>query len=267
MISVRAHSRHICLTVLANMTTGLVSVGSDSKVSTLTDFDNLSTQLASVTPTGVNSASYTPSNSPQACPTIDSSWEAVSKLPPTPNNAVCGCMMSNLTCVAKSGLSSDDIQTQFSYICDPSKGSNCLGVIANASTGAYGAYSMCNATERLSYAFNQYYLNQTATNTQNHSPCDFSGTAQKVQPKLGNGCGSVISQAGAAGTGSITSAPSATGGSSGSSGGSGSSSGGSSSSSKAAAGIVSPPAIDFAIFKIAAYVTAAMCVGAGFVMM
>ena len=170
-------------------------------------------------------------------------------------------MVSNLTCVAKSGLSSDSIQSQFNYICDPAQGNNCAGINANASTGAYGAYSMCNSTQRLSFAFNQYYLNQTGTNTQNNSPCDFSGTAQKVSPKVAGSCSSVISQAGAAGTGSITNAPSATGGSS-SGGGSGSSS-----SSKAAAGVVTAPAIDFGMIKLAAYVTTAVLVGAGFVMM
>ena len=220
-------------------------------------------QIAKVTPTGVNSASYNPTNSPQACPTLNSTWEAVTNLPPTPNDSICSCMVSNLTCVAKSTLSSNSIQDQFNYICDPAHGNNCLGVTANASTGVYGAFSMCNETERLSYAFNQYYLNQTATNSQNTSPCDFSGTAQKVSPKLGSGCGSVLSQAGVSGTGAITNAPSATGGSGSSAG----SSSGSSSSSKGAAGVVGVPAIDFGLIKLAAYVTTAVLVGAGFIMM
>ena len=167
-------------------------------------------------------------------------------------------MVSNLTCVAKSTLSSNDIESQFNYICDPSQGKNCIGVTANGSTGVYGAYSMCNDTERLSYAFNQYYLNQTKTNTQNTSPCDFSGAAQKVSPKLAGSCSSVLSQAGAAGTGSITNAPSATGGSSGSS---------STSSSKGAAGVIGVPAVDFGMIKLAAYITTAVLVGAGIVLM
>ena len=178
--------------------------------------------------------------------------------------------MSNLTCVAKSDLSSNDIQDQFDYICDPRQGSNCVGVLANGTTGAYGAYSMCNSTERLSWAFNQYYLNQTATNTANTSPCDFSGAASKVSPKPASSCKAVISQAGAAGTGSITNAPTATaesgsGSSSGS--GTGSSSGGSSSSSKGAAVVVGVPEFDVGILKLAAYVVSTMLVGAGMVLM
>ena len=165
-------------------------------------------------------------------------------------------MVSNLTCVAKSGLSSDQIQSQFNYICDPRQGNNCGGILANGSTGIYGAWSMCSASQRLSWAFNQYYLNQTATNTQNASPCDFSGEAQKVSPKPADSCKAVISQAGAAGTGSITNAPTATGGGS-----------GSTSSSSGAAGVIGVPALDFGILKLAAYVTSAMMVGAGMMLL
>lgn len=239
---------------------GLVTIGSDNKATTLSDYENLSTAMAKVTPSGVNSASYTPSNSPQACPTTDT-WQAATNLPPTPNDAVCQCMVQNLTCVAKSGLSADSITTQFNYICDPAQGNNCGGILANGTTGVYGAFSGCNDTERLSYAFNQYYLNQTATNTQNTSPCDFSGTAQKVAPKLASSCKAIVSQAGPAGTGSITSTPTG-----GSSTGSGSNSG-TSSTSKAAAVILSVPAFDFGILKLAAYVTSAILVGAGMVLL
>jgi len=169
-------------------------------------------------------------------------------------------MVQNLTCVAKSGLSDNDVQKQFKYICDPAQGSNCAGVNANGTTGKYGAYSMCNSTERLSFAFNQYYLNQTATNTQNTSPCDFSGKAQKVSPKPASSCKAINNQAGAAGTGSITDAPTATGGS-----GTGSGSG-SSSSSKGAAVILGVPASDFGIVKLAAYIISAMFVGVAMVL-
>ncbi|KAL9131904.1 MAG: hypothetical protein Q9217_000264 [Psora testacea] len=239
---------------------GLVSIGSDNKATKLPDFTSLSSQLAKVTPTGPVAASYSPSNSPQACPTLDSSWEAVTQLPPTPNTASCDCMVSNLTCVARAGLSDDDIQIQFDYICDPRQGNNCGGILANASTGSYGAWSMCNATQRLSWAFNQYYLNQTATNTRNANPCDFSGQAQKVSPKPANSCKAAISQAGAAGTGSVSDAPTATAGG-------GSSGSGRTSSSSAAAGFVGAPAFDFGILKLAAYITSAMMVGAGMMLL
>ena len=248
--------------------TGLVTIGDDDKATTLKDFDNLSTQIAKVSPSGPNSASYSPTNSPQACPTT-STWQAATALPPTPNEAVCACMISNLTCVAKAGLSDNDIETQFNYICDPAQGNYCGGVTGNGSTGVYGAFSICNSTEQLSFAFNQYYLNQTATNTQNTNPCNFNGNAQKVSPKPASSCKAVISQAGAGGTGSITSAPTATGSSTGSGSGSGSggSSSGTSSTSKAAAVVLGVPAFDFGILKLAAYVTVAALAGAGMVVL
>lgn len=221
--------------------------------------------MAKVSPTGVNFNSYTPSNKPQACPTT-STWQAATALPPTPNEAVCSCMVSNLTCVAKPDLSSLDIQDQFDYICDPARGNNCAGILGNGTTGKYGTYSMCNELDRLSWAFNQYYLNQTATNPQNTSPCDFKGAASKVSPKVASSCKAVNSQAGAAGTGSITNAPSATGGS-GSGSGTGSGSGSSASSSKGAAMVLVVPAFDLGVLKLAAYVTSAMLVGAGMILL
>ena len=211
--------------------------------------------MAKVTPSGTSSAAYNPSNSAQACPTIGSSWEAVTKLPPSPNTASCGCMVANLTCVAKSDLSDDDIEDQFAYLCAPQQGNNCGGIRANASTGTYGAWSMCSANQRLSWAFNQYYLNQTATNTRNANPCDFSGTARKVTPKLSDSCRGVVNQAGAAGTGSVTNAPTATG------------ANGRGSSSSGAANAVSIPTFDVALLKMGIYIFTTMAVGAGMLLM
>ena len=256
------YGKHLCFVTLSDMLTrlGLVSVGSNNKATTLVDYDNLSTAMAKASPTGVNAASYSPTNSPQACPTTDT-WQAATNLPPTPNDAICQCMVQNLTCVAKSNLSPDKIKQEFDYICDPAQGNNCAGILANGSTGVYGAFSGCSDSERLSYAFNQYYLNQTATNTANTSPCDFSGSANKVTPKLASSCKAVVSQAGSGGTGSITSTP--TGGSS-----SGSGSGPSSTSTgKSAAVILGVPDFDFGVLKLAAYVTSAMLVGAGMILL
>ena len=233
-----------------------MSIGPDNSATKLPDFAALSTQIANVTPTGVQSASYTPSNSAQACPSIDGTWEAKSSpLPPTPNAQLCGCMMQNLTCVAKANLDNTTSTTQFSYVCDPHNGNYCAGILANALTGAYGAYSMCNATERLSWAMNQFYLNQTANNKANTNPCDFNGAATKQSAKANGNCQALVSQAGPAGTGTVTSSPSGTGSSS------------SSSSTTSSAGLVTVPRFDFGMLQLAAYVTVAALVGAGMVML
>lgn len=233
-----------------------MSVGSDAKATKLPDFSALSSQIAKVTPTGVQSASYSPTNSAQACPSVDGTWQAKNQLPPTPNTQLCGCMMQNLTCIAKSNLDNATSTTQFGYVCDPSNGNYCDGTNANATTGVYGAYSMCNATERLSWAFNQFYLNQTANNKANNSPCDFKGAAQKQSPKSNGNCQALVSQAGPAGTGVVTSSPSGTG-----------SSGSSSSTTKSAAGLVTVPRFDFGMLQLGAYVTVAALVGAGMIML
>lgn len=242
---------------VANQVQGLVSIGSDNKATKRADFTVYSSQIAKVTPSGVQSASYTPTNSAQACPTTGSTWDAVeSPLPPAPNAAICDCMVKNLTCTAASGISDDDVKTQFDYVCDPANGDNCSGVSANAKTGVYGAFSMCTATERLSWAFNAYYLNQTANNPANTNPCDFKKTATKQKPQSDSACNAAVSQAGPSGTGVISSIPSGTG--------SGSST---ATSSKSAAGSITIPNFNLGMLQLTAYITFAVLTGAGMVLL
>lgn len=245
---------------------GLVSVGSDNMATKLPDFTALSSQIAKVTPSGVAMASYSPTNSAQACPKQDNVWSANTTLPPSPNNAVCDCMVQSLNCTAKSTVNDEAITTNFDYLCDPSNGDYCSGILANGSTGVYGAYSMCNSKERLAWAFNAFFMDQTKNNPQNTDPCDFKGAAQKQKPKVAGTCKAVVSQAGDSGTGSITSAPSpASTGSGGGSGGGSASSGGSSSSGTGAASVLAIPAFNVGILRMGAYVTVAALVGAGLV--
>ena len=165
-------------------------------------------------------------------------------------------MMSNLTCVAKSGISDDDIEANFGYLCDPGNGDYCSGINANATTGKYGSYSMCNSTERLSFAMNVFYFNQTANNPQDNNPCSFKGNAVKQSPSLGNSCKALVSQAGAAGTGTVTSAPTGTGSSNSPSG-----------TKKGAAGAVTVPKLDFGLLPLGVYLLTAGMVGAGMVLL
>ena len=164
-------------------------------------------------------------------------------------------MLQNLTCVANSDIDDNDIQTNFDFLCDPSNGNYCSGVTANATTGVYGAYSMCSASQRLSWAMDSFYKNQTANNPDNTNPCDFKGAAKKQTPKVDSGCKAVVSQAGAAGTGVVTSAPTGTG------------SGSASASSTGAAAITGVPRFDLGMLQLAAYVTVAALIGAGMVVL
>ena len=235
-----------------------MTVGSDDKATKLAGFSTYSSQIAKVTPTGVNSASYSPSNSPKACPTDSANgvWQANSTLPPSPNEQLCNCMVQNLTCIAESDVDDDAIEENFDYLCDPNTGDYCGGISANGTTGVYGAYSMCSAVQRLSWSFNAFYLDQTANNPENNSPCDFKGAAKKQTPKLPDSCKSLASQAGGlAGTGTVTSRPTGTG------------SGGGSASSSGAAGSVTVPKFDFGLLNLAIYLTVAGLVGGGMILL
>lgn len=190
---------------------GLVSVDGDSRsASKLADFTYYSSEIATVSPTGVEMASYSPSATAAACPTEDAVWQAKSSpLPPTPNKELCSCMYESITCVPNSNLHEDAVSILFGTVCGLGDGSQCNGITANASTGHYGAYSMCNNTEQLGWALNAYYEAQDATNKV--SACNFKNSAstRSVSP-TNHACSSLLSEAGTSGTGTVTSQPSAT---------------------------------------------------------
>lgn len=236
-------------------TSGLVSVSGNS-VSKLSDFTSLSAQLAKATPSSTNSADYTVTNTvAQACPATGTSWAAASALPPIANPDLCSCMVSSLSCVANTGLSGNETATLFSTVCGLDN-SACNGITANGTTGKYGAYSMCSSSQQLSFAFNQYYTTQGQAST----ACDFNGNAHVQSGSQSNSCKSLLSEAGTAGTGSVTSVPTGTGVAS-------SASGSSSSTKKSAAGAVIIPRFDMGLLQLGAYVLAAGLTGAGMILL
>ncbi|ESZ96185.1 beta-1-3-glucanosyltransferase [Sclerotinia borealis F-4128] len=234
---------------------GLVSV-SGTSVSKLADFTALSKQLASATPSSTNSASYSVTNTvAQACPATGTAWAAASNLPPIANADLCECMVKSLTCVAGSGISGDSSADLFDYVCGLDSAA-CDGIGKNATTGVYGAYSMCTSSQQLSFVFDQYYQNQNKLAT----ACDFSGSAKIQNGATSSTCSSLISQAGTAGTGTVTSAPTGTGSSS-------SSSGSSTSTKKSAAGATIIPHFDLGLLQLGAYLVVAGMAGAGMIML
>jgi hypothetical protein len=169
--------------------------------------------MAVAEPTGVNINSYTPTNSPQSCPAVATGgWLAkATPLPPTPNEGLCGCMYNSLSCAVKGTVAQTAYGPLFSTVCGFGGGAACAGIQANAFTGQYGAYSMCNSTEQLSFVFDQYYKSQNT----NADACNFQGAAglktsvappstcaKQIQQAGSNGVGTVSASAGAASSGS-----------------------------------------------------------------
>lgn len=219
----------------------------------MSDFNTYSKQMAKIAPTGVNSASYSPTNEAQSCPTVDGTWKAEDTLPPSPNSQLCSCMVSNLTCVAKPDMSDVDLQANFDYLCNPKLGTYCDGINANATTGKYGSYGMCNAKQQVSWAMNEFFLDQQANNPKNTNPCNFHGSTTQT-PKLASSCKALVSQAGAGGTGTVTSAPT-------------NAAPSGSSSKSSAAGATTIPVFDFGLLQLAIYVATAGMVGAGMILL
>jgi cell division septation protein DedD len=227
---------------------GLVKVKGDS-VSTLKDFSNLSSQIAKVKPTGVKFADYTPTNSkPRDCPTTGTAWAAkATPLPPVANKELCSCMYSSLTCVVDSDVDSEDYGDLFGVVCGLD-GSPCAGIAHNATTGNYGAYGMCNATEQLGFALNQYAQSQSS------GGCDFSGSAMtKASAAATGNCNALMSQAGTAGVGTVTSAPTGA--------------AASSTSSPGAAAGLTVPSFQTGLLQLSLYVCGAALSGAAMILL
>ncbi|CAG8953087.1 hypothetical protein HYFRA_00003282 [Hymenoscyphus fraxineus] len=175
---------------------GLVTAINPSAVSTLADYAPLQTQLASAKPNGVEMGAYNPTNSAQACPPVASNWNAAEKLPPTPDKGVCACMMSTLACQAKTSIDKESFGPLFAQVCGYDGGKPCANIVRNTTTGVYGAYSMCNATEQLSNAFSTYYASLPAADQA--KGCDFGGNATVVKVSAQSSCSAVLSSATAA---------------------------------------------------------------------
>ncbi|CAH01681.1 1,3-beta-glucanosyltransferase GAS1 [Kluyveromyces lactis] len=187
---------------------GLVSVDGSS-VSTLADYSYYSEEINSISPTYAQSASYTPTSTSLACPATGRYWKAATDLPPTPNEDLCECMSSSLTCVVADDVDSDDYQALFDYICGEI---DCTAITSNGTTGEYGSYSFCNSKDQLSFVMNLYWIDQD----QSSSACDFEGKAslKDEDPTVQSGCSAALSAIGTEGTGTYTGSVTFTGGSS-----------------------------------------------------
>ncbi|KAJ6094946.1 hypothetical protein N7467_002459 [Penicillium canescens] len=219
---------------------GLVSAGDHLSISAQADYSYYSRAIESASPSGINSGSYSPTNSPHACPTVDNIWRAISSpLPPSPNEELCSCMVETLGCVVKSNVGPHEFGTLFEQVCGSSKGA-CDGISDNATSGEYGAYSVCSSRDQLSFVFDRYFHAHTAP------ACDFNGAATTKAAKIATGnCKKLIEQAGTSGTGTVTNHPTAA----------------TSTSKGAAASFVNPSAVQGSLLLAVTLCAAAMIAG------
>lgn len=192
--------------------------------------------------------SYKPTNTALSTCPKSSTWKASVKLPPSPNKDLCSCMVKSLSCVAKPSVTGKELGKLFGTVCGSDKDA-CKGITADATTGTYGAYSMCSPSEKLSFALNQYYQHQSAKGN-GANACDFDGaaTTQKSEKPSGS-CANLVNQAGQDGTGSVTSAPGSGG-----------------NKPEGAASTISAPSVNLGIVKLGAYVFCAVLAGAGMIL-
>lgn len=187
----------------------------------------------------------------QACPTTGSSWAAPSTLPPVASIDLCECMQTSLSCVAATDLSTNTTTSQFGVVCGDV---SCDGITSSIIDDVQGAYSVCTSYQKLSWAYNQYYLAQSSAST----ACDFDGNAKTQTGSKSDTCKALLNEAGTAGTGTVTTNPTegttATG--------TASTGTGSSGSKSAASGLVAPK-FDVGVLAMGFYLAVAGVVGAG----
>ena len=199
---------------------------------------------------------YNPANTAAAaCPAVNREWGAASNpLPPVANGQLCSCMVSSAACTVSNNVSPEDYGKLFGQICGLNINA-CAGIRDNATSATYGAYSMCNAKDQLTFALNQYY--QLSSGSNKADACKFGGSATLKSVTSATGtCTALLQQAGAAGTGTVTSRPSGAGGSA-----------GASSTGKSDAGLTMAPSFNFGFFHIGAYLVGAALSGAAMILL
>lgn len=120
------------------------------------DYDGLKKAHAAAAPKGIDMSKYTVSTAASQCPAVSKAWQAAAQLPPTPDKDLCKCMVDSLDCVVSENLDEKSYGDLFGSVC----GANpkiCAGINGVTNLGNYGAYSMCTASQKLSYVLDAYY--------------------------------------------------------------------------------------------------------------
>lgn len=172
---------------------GLVEI-KNGKAVKLKDFDNLKKEISEVTPKGVKMSDYKPENTKALeCPAVDSVWQAKSSpLPPVVNPSLCKCMIESLSCSVADSVKEEEYGDLFGEVCGYGN-DVCLGITHDATKGEYGAYSVCNPKEQLSFVMDRYYKSQNSRS----DACDFDGAAEVQRSgRSSESCSSLMKDAG-----------------------------------------------------------------------
>lgn len=155
----------------------------DGEPERMTNFKKLKEQHAKADPKRVDEDDYTPTGDRESCPEIGDVWKASTVLPPTPDEDLCDCMVKAASCVPKSSLATKDFGDIFDVICGMD-GNYCAGINGNATSGVYGAYSMCSDKAKLAHVLDVYYQAQDEAS----DACDFDDAAETQDPKTESSC-------------------------------------------------------------------------------
>ncbi|KAM5356518.1 hypothetical protein ACJ41O_003164 [Fusarium nematophilum] len=169
---------------------GVVKVSKNGDAVKQKDYAQLKKRVIASNPEGVEESDYSVSGKAATCPEQSSTWKANSLLPPTPDSDLCDCMVKSRECVPAKGLKEKDFGSIFGYICgeDPEI---CTAINGNASTGVYGAYSMCSDSAKLAYVLDAYYQSQNSA----ADACDFEGDATTQKAASNSTCSDSLAAA------------------------------------------------------------------------
>ncbi|OLY80503.1 Protein EPD2 [Smittium mucronatum] len=154
---------------------GIVDVSyGNSAVTKLTDYDTFKKAMSTADPRGTDLQSYDPIYTDSTCPSVSSTWQVNTDLPPSPDVDLCNCLSTTFGCYLPSDFDSTNttqsaaVSNQLSIICGVV---DCTDISADPATGAYGKYSACSPIQKADWALSQYY----AKNNNAASSCNVSG--------------------------------------------------------------------------------------------
>lgn len=184
------------------------------QTSCISDFSYTTTIIPIITSTITPNITPTQSSGSIALETSTVAIHLASNLPPKPDSSICTCMMETLGCTGtdmsiNNGTIAEIYEMEYginpmekkvlSKVCSQNQ-TWCLGSTSNTTTGRYGAFTICNSTERISWTLNQLYQ----ANENNASSCSSAeGAINTPITSQSQRCQFLLKQAGPDGSGQI----------------------------------------------------------------